>query len=67
VARAIVDLGATFQLKVVAEGIESLDQHSQLLLMGCDLGQGYLFARPAPASEVTPMLSQRRAVPQPWG
>jgi EAL domain-containing protein (putative c-di-GMP-specific phosphodiesterase class I) len=65
VARAIVDLGSTFQLRVVAEGVETLDQHAQLLLLGCDLGQGYLFARPAPASEITPMLARRRVVPGP--
>jgi diguanylate cyclase (GGDEF)-like protein len=46
IARAIVDLGRTLNLKVVAEGIEQLDQAEWLVSLGCPLGQGYLFSRP---------------------
>ena len=54
VARAIVDLGRTLDLEVVAEGIEYLAQASWLTDLGCRYGQGYLYARPmaAPALEV---------------
>ena len=55
-ARAIIDLGASFRLGVVAEGIETPAQRERLLALGCDLGQGYLFAKPASASELTPSL-----------
>ena len=45
---AIVGIGHTLQLTVVAEGIESAEQWAALQAMGCGLGQGYLFARPMP-------------------
>jgi EAL domain-containing protein (putative c-di-GMP-specific phosphodiesterase class I) len=47
--RAIVQLGHTLRLKTVAEGIEHEAQRDALYTMGCDYGQGYLFARPMPA------------------
>jgi diguanylate cyclase (GGDEF)-like protein len=47
--RAIADLGVSCGLRVVAEGIEEPVQWSRLLEVGCELGQGYLFARPEPA------------------
>jgi diguanylate cyclase (GGDEF)-like protein len=65
VARAIVDLGETFNLRVVAEGVEAIEQHERLLELGCEFGQGYLFARPAPASEIECALTGARVVPDP--
>lgn len=47
VARAIVALGQTLDLRVVAEGIEDANQQRRLQEMGCEFGQGYLFGRPA--------------------
>ena len=46
IARAIIDLGRTLGLKVVAEGIETRDQAEWLASLGCPMGQGYLFSRP---------------------
>ena len=46
IARAIVDLGRTLGLRVVAEGIEEPDQADWLISLGCPLGQGYLYSRP---------------------
>ncbi|WP_053226910.1 putative bifunctional diguanylate cyclase/phosphodiesterase [Solirubrobacter soli] len=45
----IVGLGAALGLKVVAEGIETEDQWYALQALGCDFGQGFLFARPLDA------------------
>jgi diguanylate cyclase (GGDEF)-like protein len=45
-AGAIVALGRTLGLTIVAEGIESLGQLERLRGLGCELGQGYLFGRP---------------------
>jgi len=46
IARAIVELGRTLELQVVAEGVETPDQAEWLRSLGCPLGQGYLYARP---------------------
>jgi EAL domain-containing protein (putative c-di-GMP-specific phosphodiesterase class I) len=42
--------------QVTAEGVETWRQVSRLRDHGCDYGQGYLFARPRPAEDLTPML-----------
>ena len=48
---AMVVMAHRLGLKVVAEGVETDAQRSLLAAMGCDYGQGYLFARPVPALE----------------
>jgi EAL domain-containing protein (putative c-di-GMP-specific phosphodiesterase class I) len=70
--RAIVELARSFGLRTVAEGIEERDQMAPLLRLGCDLAQGYLFARPAGAAEVAALagrgtVSPRRGVAAPPG
>jgi diguanylate cyclase (GGDEF)-like protein len=45
-ARAMVALGQALNLRIIAEGIEEVGQLDQLREMGCEFGQGYLFARP---------------------
>jgi diguanylate cyclase (GGDEF)-like protein len=57
VARAIIELGTSFQLRVVAEGIEHRDQHVRLMELGCTYGQGFLYARPVPADQVEQLLA----------
>lgn len=52
VVRAILALAQSVGLDVVAEGIETSDQHTALSGLGCLLGQGYLFARPQPLSVI---------------
>ena len=46
---AIVTLAHNLNLRVIAEGIETNEQHEFLRLLRCDEGQGYLLGRPAPA------------------
>jgi EAL domain-containing protein (putative c-di-GMP-specific phosphodiesterase class I) len=58
VARAIIELGTSFQLKVVAEGIERPEQHARLMELGCGLGQGFLYSRPVPADQVEQLLTR---------
>ena len=43
-ARAILDLGRSFDLHVIAEGIETERQRAGLRELGCTIGQGFLFA-----------------------
>jgi diguanylate cyclase (GGDEF)-like protein len=57
VARAIIELGTSFQLRVVAEGIERQEQHERLVELGCTHGQGFLYSRPVPADQVEQLLA----------
>ncbi|MBJ7331182.1 MAG: EAL domain-containing protein [Solirubrobacteraceae bacterium] len=61
VIRAIVALGHNLDMQIVAEGIETETQLSVTRELGCDFGQGYLFARPMPADHVLELLYQRVA------
>src|SRR5215212_8048599 len=45
-ARAVIELGAALDLKVIAEGIESPDQIAALRAFGCDFGQGFYYGMP---------------------
>ena len=45
-ASAVLGLGETFELEVVAEGIEFPEQSTTLRELGCETGQGFFFARP---------------------
>jgi diguanylate cyclase (GGDEF)-like protein/PAS domain S-box-containing protein len=52
IVEAVVNLGHSFGIAVIAEGLETPLQLSRLRQLGCDRGQGYLFGRPRPASIV---------------
>ncbi len=54
--QAIIGLGKTLDLELVAEGIEHSDQLSRLQSMDCQLGQGFLFAKPLEPSAVEELL-----------
>ena len=59
---AIIVMAHKLGLKVVAEGIETIEQRDLLVAVGCDYGQGYLFSRPASASEIEALaLSQNKS------
>jgi diguanylate cyclase (GGDEF)-like protein/PAS domain S-box-containing protein len=58
-ATAVLGLGETFRLDVVAEGIEFREQSQTLLELGCEVGQGYLFARPMPADDIADFIASR--------
>jgi EAL domain-containing protein (putative c-di-GMP-specific phosphodiesterase class I) len=58
IVRAIVDLGHGLGLKITAEGVETGSQFHELRRLGCDSMQGYLFARPTTAAEMTLMLER---------
>jgi diguanylate cyclase (GGDEF)-like protein/PAS domain S-box-containing protein len=61
IVQAVITLGRALGMEVVAEGVETAEQLDLLRGLGCDQGQGYLFARPMPAEEVPAFLAGRRA------
>ncbi|HWI74580.1 MAG TPA: EAL domain-containing protein [Baekduia sp.] len=60
-ANAVVALGSTLSLEVVAEGIEMPEQWKTLRDLGCELGQGFYFARPMNAESARAFLAEGRA------
>ncbi|MCW2236596.1 bifunctional diguanylate cyclase/phosphodiesterase [Azospirillum canadense] len=61
IPRAIVGLGRSLGLSVVAEGVETEVQLQLLRSLKCESFQGYLFSRPVPAEELEPVLAVRAA------
>jgi EAL domain-containing protein (putative c-di-GMP-specific phosphodiesterase class I) len=56
IVHATVAFAEALNLSVTAEGIENAEQLARLTEMGCELGQGYLFAKPLPSEEVPAFL-----------
>jgi diguanylate cyclase (GGDEF)-like protein/PAS domain S-box-containing protein len=61
ITRAVVAVGHSLGMQVVAEGVETAAQHVCLSQLGCDVLQGYRFGRPEPAAQIEARL--RRLVP----
>jgi EAL domain-containing protein (putative c-di-GMP-specific phosphodiesterase class I)/GGDEF domain-containing protein len=58
--RSTIDLAHALGMEVTAEGVEQAASLALLRVMGCDLIQGYLIARPMPVSDLETFLIQRR-------
>ncbi|HZO31063.1 MAG TPA: EAL domain-containing protein, partial [Chloroflexota bacterium] len=58
IVRSVVALSKSLNLAVTGEGIETSEQLGQLQALGCDRGQGYLFAMSLDAEAVDVMLAQ---------
>jgi PAS domain S-box-containing protein len=56
IVAAMIGLGQSLGLTTVAEGLESEEQASLLLYLGCDVGQGWYLGRPLPASSIGTVL-----------
>jgi diguanylate cyclase (GGDEF)-like protein len=56
IVEGLLGIAAKLDIKVVAEGIETESQAAQLKVMGCTLGQGYLYSRPVDRQTVTKLL-----------
>ena len=63
IVRTILLLARNLGMKVIAEGVETEDQLAQLRALSCDYGQGYLFSKPANATNVTKLLSDTHGGP----
>jgi diguanylate cyclase (GGDEF)-like protein len=59
IVRTITQLGANLGISVLAEGIETEEQHALLKREGCEFGQGYLFSRPVPLAEFEALMTGR--------
>jgi diguanylate cyclase (GGDEF)-like protein len=58
VIRTIIALAKALNLHVTAEGIETAAQAQELEMLGCELGQGYLFSRPQPSEALRDLLAE---------
>jgi EAL domain-containing protein (putative c-di-GMP-specific phosphodiesterase class I) len=65
VVKAIVDMGHTLKLSVVAEGVETVEQLQMLREMRCDEIQGFLLAHPQPPEILTAVMRDAMASAQP--
>ena len=57
IVRAVVTVAKSLNMDVTAEGVETEGQLAELKALGCDRGQGFLFARPVTAERVAPLLA----------
>jgi EAL domain-containing protein (putative c-di-GMP-specific phosphodiesterase class I) len=56
IAQAIIRMGKALGMTIVAEGVETAEQHAFLRHHGCDEMQGYLFSKPLPANKMAELL-----------
>ncbi len=62
IVSAVVSMAHALGLRVVAEGVETETQLTELVALGCDLAQGYYFAPPQPVADLGELLQRTR----PW-
>ena len=57
IVRTIITLAHNLKMDVIAEGVETAEQLSQLRDLGCEYAQGYYFSRPVPAEEASELIA----------
>ncbi|BBP75179.1 GGDEF domain-containing protein [Pseudomonas gingeri NCPPB 3146 = LMG 5327] len=58
IVRAIIQLGKSLGMQVIAEGVETVEQEAYIISEGCHEGQGYHYSKPLPARELSAYLKQ---------
>ncbi|MFS2158707.1 putative bifunctional diguanylate cyclase/phosphodiesterase [Pseudomonas sp. Pseusp122] len=58
IVRAIIQLGKSLGMQVIAEGVETIEQENYIIAEGCHEGQGYFYSKPLPARELLAYLKQ---------
>jgi diguanylate cyclase (GGDEF)-like protein len=66
IAKAVIALGQGLHLKVLAEGVETVEQLEFLRSLSCQAAQGYLFSKPLPTAAMTELLQQTLLVIEPF-
>jgi len=56
ITKAIIALGKSLNLKLIAEGVETVEQRDFIIENGCEFIQGYFYSRPLPANEMEELL-----------
>ncbi|MCX7677368.1 MAG: GGDEF domain-containing phosphodiesterase, partial [Alteraurantiacibacter sp.] len=62
IIRAVAEMGATLNMDIVAEGLETAEQVAAVRAAGCTLGQGYYFSRPVPEHLALRLLEEEAAL-----
>ncbi|MFJ3482289.1 putative bifunctional diguanylate cyclase/phosphodiesterase [Pseudomonas sp. NPDC090202] len=60
IVRAIIQLGKSLGMQVIAEGVETTEQEAYIISEGCHEGQGYFYSKPLPARELLAYLKQAK-------
>ena len=60
IVRAIIQLGKSLGMQVIAEGVETTEQEAYIISEGCHEGQGYFYSKPLPARELLSYLKNAR-------
>ena len=61
IVKAILALAKALNLHVIAEGIETREQYDYLKELGCDEGQGYMYARPMPLDDLLKFIREKQS------
>jgi EAL domain-containing protein (putative c-di-GMP-specific phosphodiesterase class I) len=62
--RAVIGLGHSLGVPIIAEGVETEIQHAFLVQEGCDAMQGYLTGRPLPVADYAGLIGRQAAARQ---
>ena len=62
IVRAIIQLGKSLGMQVIAEGVETIEQEAYIIAEGCHEGQGYYYSKPLPARELGLYLKQAERI-----
>jgi diguanylate cyclase (GGDEF)-like protein len=57
--KAIINMASSLDLETVAEGIEDKETLEKMMVLGCDIGQGYYWSKPVPEDALAEILSKR--------
>ncbi len=60
IANAVISLGHSMKMRVIAEGVETAEQLDHLRAQGCDEIQGYFFSRPLPAADFAKLIREKK-------